>query len=102
VSHALAVARLSARLLFAKPITVQERVRDYVALDGREAGEVAQPQLAAKPRLDAGDAEIVILAQAQLTVPNPGAEQAVITGLYDKLTPQSRQVWRAISSREKL
>jgi hypothetical protein len=44
-----------------EPVAIHERVRDRVSLDHRrEAGEVGEPQLAAKTLLDAGDAKIVI------------------------------------------
>jgi hypothetical protein len=72
-------------LPLADSIAVEQRVRGRGALDPREADEVVHPkaQLAAEPRLDAGNAEIVIPAQTELALPDLGAEHAVVAGLDD-------------------
>ena len=56
------------RFLFADPKALQQCVRRREALDIGEADKVMQPhaQLTAKPRLDAGNAQVVVPAEAEM------------------------------------
>src|SRR5206468_8600111 len=88
VSYALALARLLSRLapfLGRRCDPLNERVRFWVALDvrGELKAEIVGCQPAAKPFFDAGDAQVVIPAEAELVSPEFGLHHAVIANLDD-------------------